>query len=182
MVESSLSGICNRTGLLQGIQITRPRISPRPLPGRSKTTDAAKTTRPRTGTGVQVRRIGTAPALQSTRYRSTDRTRDSTRVRHNPGARQSRQSPPLQPAQSRQYVPSRMSQSLVSELPHAPTCANVPGGTSPPTGGTISIVATIEGSDAHVADAHRAARARHKRAPKCRYRAPWDLIVIAQTG
>ncbi len=33
-------------------------------------------------------------------------------------------------------------------------------------GDAISIVATTEGGDAHVADAHRAARARHKRAPK----------------
>ena len=32
-----------------------------------------------------------------------------------------------------------------------------------------SMVATTEAGDAHVADAHRAARARHKRAPKCRY-------------
>ncbi len=48
-------------------------------------------------------------------------------------------------------------------------------------GDAISIVATTEGGDAHVADAHRAARARHKRAPKCRSIALLLWIDIAQT-
>ncbi len=35
------------------------------------------------------------------------------------------------PRDNRQYALSRMSRSLVSGLLHAPTCANVPGRTSP---------------------------------------------------
>ncbi len=46
----------------------------------------------------------------------------------------------------------------------------------------ISIVATTEGGDAHVADAHRAARARHKRAPKCRSVRFDEALDIAHIG
>ena len=49
-------------------------------------------------------------------------------------------------------------------------------------GDAISIVATTEGGDAHVADAHRAARARHKRAPKCRSARAIVERDIAQIG
>ncbi len=49
------------------------------------------------------------------------------------------------------------------------------------SGDAISIVATTEGGDAHVADAHRAARARHKRAPMCRYLALGEVGDTAHT-
>ncbi len=49
-------------------------------------------------------------------------------------------------------------------------------------GDAIFIVATTEGGDAHVADAHRAARARHKRVPKCRSGALGEVGDMAQTG
>ncbi len=83
---------------------------------------------------------------------------------------------------NRQYALSRMSRLWSADCCMPQRVRTFLEGLARQPGDATSIVATTEGGHAHVVDAHRAARARHKRAPKCRSARFAERCVIAQTG